>query len=346
MPNCLIEAFTRQADACQSLGAPFSAGLLREAAHDLATGGPVSHLLTPWEDMPVAQLVRDAVALRLLAGLHYLVLDGQAPQLAACYPPEGRDPGQAWTVVRSLLDRHAPILSWMLAHEPQTNEVRRSTCLLGGFLTIARETGLPLRCFEIGASAGLNSLWDKFRYDIDGQPWGDIGSAVVLPSRWEGNAPALDGAATVMERYACDHRPVEIARRADAIRLLAYCWVDQRERMERLKASIALARTQPVKVQPKSAANFVMDATPQEGAATVVFHSVVWQYIPPAEQREIEDAMHAHTARATGDAPLYWLRMELNEAARQFELRLWAGLTRRDRLLAIVHPHGEFSIWQ
>ena len=56
-------------------------------------------------------------------------------------------------------------------HEPQTNEVRRSACLIGGFLTIARESGLPLRCFEVGASAGLNQLWDRFHYRL-----GDAGA--------------------------------------------------------------------------------------------------------------------------------------------------------------------------
>ncbi|CAN5234166.1 hypothetical protein BH10PSE13_BH10PSE13_01350 [soil metagenome] len=249
-------------------------------------------------------------------------------------------------MAESALNAHADQVALMLMHEPQTNEVRRSACLLGGFLTIGRETGLPLRCFELGASAGLNSLWDRFRYEIDGKSWGDPDSAVIVPSRWEGQGPALDVTLFVAERRACDRRPVDIRQAADVTRLLSYCWPEQRERMERLLAAITLAMVAPVEVQAEQAARWVGQAAPRSGSATVVFHSIVWQYIPPAEQAEIFATLQSHAARATANAPFFWLRMELNESSRQFELRLWTGDRHEDRLLAIVHPHGEFALWQ
>jgi hypothetical protein len=346
MSDNLLKALEHQSRGCASLGAPFSAGLLEQAGRDVAAGGITSRLLARWIDVPTEQLVRDAVALRLLASLHYLVLRGVAPDLAACYPPCANDPERAWAMAGPALTAHPEQVAAMLGHEPQTNEVRRSTCLLGGFLTIGLETGLPLRCFELGASAGLNSLWDQFRYEIDGKGWGDPDSRVVLPSRWEGRAPALDITLTVSERHACDRRPVDIRLPADATRLLSYCWPEQHERMERLRAAIALAKTSPVEVQADQAARWVGRAEPKGGSATVVFHSIVWQYIPPAEQADIFATLQAHSARATTDAPFFWLRMELNEAASQFELRLWTGQPEEDRLLAVVHPHGEFAFWQ
>ena len=60
-----------------------------------------------------------------------------------------------------------------LAGAPQTNEIARSAMLLPGFLTVARETGLPLDLFEIGASAGLNLLFDSFHYRYGDAEWGD-----------------------------------------------------------------------------------------------------------------------------------------------------------------------------
>ncbi|MCE7795425.1 DUF2332 domain-containing protein [Sphingobium sufflavum] len=345
MGEHLAKAIHLQAQACADLGAPFSAAILRHAVADVEAGGIVAGLLTPWNGVAVADLVRDAVALRLLAALHYLVLDGRAPALAAQYPSKGHNPDRAWAAAQAALAASADAVAAMLTHEPQTNEVRRSACMLGGFLTIGQETGLPLRCFELGASAGLNSLWDRFRYDIGGATWGDPLSPVVLPCRWDGHAPSLAAALTVIERYACDRRPVDLRRPDDAVRLLSYCWAEQHERMERLRAAIALAQASPVDVDACQAAQWVAGAVPRDGTATVVFHSIVWQYIPAAEQAAILATMHAHAATATAHAPFHWLRMELSEAAGQFELRLWDWQSRGDRRLAVVHPHGEWARW-
>ncbi|MFT3965223.1 MAG: DUF2332 domain-containing protein [Sphingobium sp.] len=342
----LREAIEIQSRACAHLGAPFSAALLDHAAREEGEDGPVARLLAPWNDAPTDRLVRDAVALRLLASLHHLVLGGQAPRLAACYPPDASDPDRAWEAAREALAARPGDIASLLAHEPQTNEVRRSACLLGGFLTIGRETGLPLRCFELGASAGLNSLWDRFRYVIDerGQ-WGDPDSPVVLPCRWEGAAPPLATPLTVVERGACDRRPVDIGEDAGALRLLSYCWADQRERMARLRAAIGLARRAPVPVVDEPAAQWVRRAAPRAGTASVLFHSIVWQYIPPAGQAEIEAEIRIHAGRATPDAPFFWLRMEWDGESRRFELRLRSAPGWEDRLLAVVHPHGAFANW-
>jgi hypothetical protein len=345
MSNDLVAAIKIQSEGCEMLGARFSAGILDNARKDLEAGGVISRLLAQWEDVPRTQLVRDAVALRFLASLHFLVLNGQAPDLAACYPPQAFDPDRAWAVARSMLGAFPEQMASMLAHEPQTNEVRRSACLLGGFLTIGHETKLPLRCFELGASAGLNSLWDKFRYEIGGQVWGDKDSPVILSCDWQGAAPGLEGGLTVVERQACDRRPIDVRRTEDAIRLLSYCWAEQSERMERLRAAVALAQDFPVAVDEAQASHWVVQAGPTKGTATIVFHSIVWQYIPSAEQAEIFATLQEHAARATANAPFFWLRMELNEASRQFELLLWSWQTRKDRLLAVVHPHGEFARW-
>lgn len=106
------------------------------------------------------------------------------------------------------------------------------------------------------------------------------------------------------------------------------------------------SRTCSDRCQGEEASRWIERAGPKAGAATVVFHSIVWQYMPPAEQAAVSAALRSHAARATRDAPFFWLRMEFNEAARQFELKLasWQGWD--DRLLAVVHPHDEFALWR
>ena len=346
MSEALVKALDYQARACAALNAPFSARILEHASADLLCGGTVAQLLAEWRDDSAEQLIRDAIALRFLASLHYLALNGEVPDLTACYPPVDSDADRAWLVALEALDEHPETVRQMLLHEPQTNEVRRSACLLGGFLTIARETGLPLRCFELGASAGLNSHWDRFRYEIGEVRWGDPGSPVVLSCRWDGNAPDLDDQIHVRERQACDRRPIDINQATDALRLTSYCWADQQERMARLQAAIGLAQREPMKVWAESAVEWIGRAEPLSGVATVVFHSIVWQYIPPDEQALILERVKGHAERASAKAPFYWLRMEFNESEQRFELQLRTWRAGNDRLLAVVHPHGEYAVWQ
>ena len=345
MSDSILKAIEVQSQACASLGAPFSAGLLDCAKTDLASGGITSELLDPWTGAPIEGIVRDAVALRLLASLHYLVLSGRAPELAVRYPPNGIDPDDAWSTARIAFATNRKTVADFLTHEPQTNEVRRAACMLGGFMTIAHATRFPLRCFELGASAGLNSLWDKFLYRIDEQAWGNPNSAVVLSCRWTGTAPRLDPTLAVAERRACDRKPVDIRQPDQAIRLMSYCWAEQHERIERLRSAIALATDFRMEVDAQEASQWVAQAAPEKGMSTTVFHSLVWQYMPPHEQAEVSAILLSHASRATPSAPFAWLRMELEEAAKQFQLRLTMWPSGEERLLAVVHPHGEFAVW-
>src|SRR5438045_2256767 len=76
---------------------------------------------------------------------------------------------------------------------------------------LADDPRLPLRCFEVGASAGLNLYWDRFRYELgDVATWGDPASPVVCPADWNGPLPPLDAPIRVIERAACDRRPSDL----------------------------------------------------------------------------------------------------------------------------------------
>ena len=133
-------------------------------------------------------------------------------------------------------------LARFVDHEPQTNEVRRSACLAPGFLALAEAKPLPMRIFELGASAGLNQLWDRYAYDLgDAGAWGPPDSPVRIPTDWRGPPPPLDARIEVTERAACDRKPVDLADPAARQRLRAYVWADQRDRLDRLDAAVAAA---------------------------------------------------------------------------------------------------------
>lgn len=337
-------AFRIQARACAEHGSALYAALLERAAEDVEAGGPVAALLEGWEGHPLL----DALALRLLGGIHRLVLAGEAPGLARHYPSAGgvADADAAWGELRALVSERAEALRPCLAEPVQTNEVRRSTVLLGGFLHVAARTGLPLRLLEIGSSAGLNLLFDRYAYDLSGARWGDPRSPVRLAAPWRGTLPPLAATLAVASRAGCDRSPLDVSDPAQRLRLESFLWPDQPERLALLRAAVAVAQVDPPRLARRSAAAWLGEvlAEPTPGCATVVFQSVVWLYFSELERCEVTRLVEAAGLRAHESAPLAWLRLEgADLSGAELRLRSWPG--GEDRLLAHTDYHGREAEW-
>jgi hypothetical protein len=343
-------ALSLQAQACAALGAPFSAAVLRRAADDLDRNETLSRLFSPWGGAQTRAMIVDAVALRFLGSLHDLALSGAAPDVSAAWPSPARegDAGAAWEATMGAMPQLEARLAAFMAHEPQTNEVRRSICLLPGFLTIGNAIGPELRCFEIGASAGLNQIWDRYRYEFGACTWGPSQAPLMLDTAWRGTPPPTCVALRVQERGACDRRPIDLTDTSDRRRLKAFIWADQFDRLERYEAAAATTVAAGFRVEEEDAVTWAARcAGPTDGAATVLYHSIFWQYLTDETRQALTAAIVALGARATRLAPFSWLRMEpvLSDVTR-VELRLtqWPG--GEERLLAEVHPHGAWVNWR
>ena len=345
--SALVEALRWQANACRALGSPFTGGLLDLVADGAL--GPLDDLFAEWRDGDLAIHIRDATQLRLTGALHHLARTGAAPALAAQYP-EAR-PDTDWPALtdaaRAALESHRTAVIAFMASPPQTNEVGRSFCLAPGFMQVARQFGLPLRIFEIGGSAGLNLRWDHYGYDFAGQSWGDPTSLVMLDNDWRGAAPDQHPV-SVVERSGCDQSPVDVSDDETSLRLQAYVWPDQRVRLARLRGAIAVARAVPAPLDKADAAAWVAERfAPRAGTASVLFHSVMWQYMPDTTQAAVRAAIEDAGAVASPDSPVAWLRMEPSpdSAGHPMELRLTTWPGGEERLLATTHPHGAWVNW-
>jgi hypothetical protein len=339
-----------QAAFCRANGSPFSASVLEQMADGLGRGEPYDALFEPWADAPLRQIFTDAAPLRLLGAFHYLVLSDRAPDLKALYPPAGPDPDPCalGAAMADAAAAHSRIIQGFMASPPQTNEVARSLGLVGGFLTVAAKTGLPLRCLELGASAGLNMNWDLFGYSFGGgATWGDPGSPVQLNGDWTGGAPPRPSV-QVIERLACDQAPIDVGDPDLALRLQSYVWADQSLRLARLRGAIALKQQTGGTPECADAADWTeAHVHPSPGAAAVVYHSVFLQYPPEAVQARIRAAISRAGAAATAQSPVGWLRMEPDpdnlSGPMDVRLTLWPG--GEERLLARAHPHGAAVTW-
>lgn len=342
--NGAAEVLAFQADACRIVGSSLYERILRGALSDLEAGGVCARVLDGHHEDPFGS----ALALRFLGAVHRIVLEGRAPALAALYPSVGGDPGTADPVPAFLatVADHADEVRARLADGVQTNEVGRSAALVGGYLEVARRTGLPLRVREVGASAGLNLRFDRYCYDTGAQVAGDPGSPLRFEGFWEPPLPDLGGDLVVADRRGCDRNPLDPTAEADRLTLLSFVWPDQEERLARLRAALAIAQGVPVAIDHADAADWTLAqlAEPHPGSATVLVHSIVLQYLSPARRRDLRDAVEDAGRRATVAAPVAWLRMEpATDEAADVRLTLWPG--GEERLLGTAGYHGPPVRW-
>lgn len=341
----------QQAEACARMGSPLYDVLLRRAADDLLANGPTARVLDGHLEDPGPS----ALALRMMGGVHALVLSGQAPDLARYYPstsPAGSvdgAPAEAWPALAAALDEHRDqIRNWLL-RPPQTNEVGRGAALVGGMLHIAAEADLPIRLIEVGASGGLNLRADRFRIDGEVATYGDPASPVNLGAAWLGVAPP-QAAVEVVERYGADLDPVDVSDEAGRLLLTAYVWPDQLPRLKRLRGAFELAAAQPIKVRQESAEQTLERTSLVDGTWTVVWHSVFRQYLSDDARSTLAARLEALGADA-GERRRF-AHLTLEPARRtpggDYEflvtLRTWPG--GEERILGAASGHGVPTTWE
>jgi hypothetical protein len=337
------QSFLRQAKACADLGSPFTARLCTLAAERLTDETRVGATILAWPGNPDG--TGDALALRLAGTLHALVRSGRDPALSAVYPPHQVDDDTLWAAIKAALRRDEAFILERLRSAPQTNEVRRSCALLPGFLTIAALTGKPLILSEVGASAGLNLQWDRYSYHLGDFSWGKV-SAVELAPLWEGPPPP-QAAIEITERTGCDLNPLDPASEDDRLRLFSYIWADQQDRLDRTAAALEMATISGLKVEKADAIDWLRKrlAKPRSGTTHVIYHTIAWQYLPPALKAEGETLIAEAGSRANEAAPLARLQLEADGKpdGAAILLTLWpSGETRE---IGRADFHGRWVKW-
>jgi hypothetical protein len=263
------------------------------------------------------------------------------------------------TALRDLLARRgADLAAVMMGHRTQTNEPARCATLLPALAQLRP----PLALIEVGASAGLTLLADRYSYDYVGG-FGDSGSHRV--AGLDAAAPtircAVGGPASlpsqvpeVVWRAGLDLNPLDVTRDDDVRWLSCLVWPGEGDRAERLAAAVATARRDPPPVHrgdlltdlPALAAQAPADAT------LVVFHSAVLAYVTAADRPRFTGAVGAVIGGRGGawlsnEAPRVVPDVPLTGAqVRQAHENAALVLARDGRTpLALADGHGAWLHW-
>jgi len=338
----ICENFKFQSAICKSMGSRFYADLLLELEDIIAQSTDLAliEVFSSWPGTPRD----DAIALRFIAALNYLVITNADSKLCAIFPPTLSLEGSARTnALADSIERHQNFIIDYIRSPPQTNEVGRSIVLLGGFLELAKRFGSALDIFEIGASAGLNMSFDKYFYQCPAWRWGDPKSGVHLKPNWQGNPPPL-GPVNIHQRKACDISPINADTEKN--RLLSYVWPDQIERAQRIQRAIDYATISEPQIDAIEASEWLLERsqeTPQR--PRVFYHSIIWQYFTKQQQQAFSTTMEKMGREATESTALIWMRLEPARHKQHAELKITTWPNKVEEHLANSGYHGEWVRW-
>ena len=285
----------------------------------------------------------------LFAAVQFLLLGGADPRLAGHYPsiPGAAPDGDLVAAFHEFLVEHRQRLIGLVAtRRVQTNDPRRCTTLLPAFAA-ARDRDRPLALIEIGPSAGLNLLFDRYRYDYGTVQAGPPDSPLTISTEIRaGRPPIPDRMPEVVSRVGLDLHPIDVTD-PDAVRWTrALIWPEQLDRIERFETAIAMARSDPPTLIQGDALALLPHqvAAVPEDASLIVYHSYVLNQWEPEDRDRQENTFR----RLAEERRIDRIADEISTGAEYPDIthtRYESG-TPETRHLGTAHYHGAWLSWE
>jgi hypothetical protein len=205
------------------------------------------------------------------------------------------------TLRRLVRNRGDELADTMRTRRTQTNEAARCATLLPVLAGLPQ----PLALLEVGASAGLTLLPDRYSYDYGAvRIHGNDPAAPTLTCEVRGPVPLPRRVPEIAWRAGLDLNPLDVSNDDDVRWLQCLLWPGETGRRERLDAAIATARRDPPVIHKGDLLTDLPDLARQApaDATLVIFHSAVLAYVTRPDRERF--------AKSVGKLDAVWLSNE------------------------------------
>jgi hypothetical protein len=288
----------------------------------------------------------------LFAAVHELLLSGVEHPLGGYYPDVTPSPlprAEAGPHFRDFCLTHRErIVELVRARLVQTNVLERCGLLLPA-IAEAASASHELAIIEIGASAGLNLLWDRYFYDYGAITWGDPSSPVSLLIELRGSTPLPHIPADLRTawRAGIDINPVDLRDPEAMLWQRALMWPERIDRQRRLEAARAIMGEDLPRIIAGDAAVLLpslLDEVPHELPLVVFASFTLYQFTPDSRER-VMSAIAGHVSATGRPVSLITVDIRRGDAHATIARTWFEHDRRREQTRARGHPHGAWIEW-
>ena len=324
-----------------------SSPLYEHLSREISTDKAILELLVDADPhTQVANLLFGAVQFLLFRNPVKALVDHYASLVETPLPPQ-----EGYVHFREFCLKYAAEIKELVTYKRvQTNEVGRCTAFVPAFVFARSRTGSsPLNLIELGASAGLNLLWDKYYYNYStGQTAGDPSSAVHLSCEVRSSEPLPDLATlpTINSRIGVDIHPIDLHDDAKVQWARALIWPEHRDRRELFDLAVDSARDDP----PTVLNGDMIDVLPElldeadPDATVFVLHSYTLNQCAEETREEVDRILRGKSFHLN----LHRISLEWFAGQEKPHLELSTYDSGREEriLLRYCESHGRWINWQ
>ncbi|MFJ6438705.1 DUF2332 domain-containing protein [Streptomyces sp. NPDC091416] len=289
----------------------------------------------------------------LLAAVHHILRRGVKHPLALYFTGhEDLAEDRAADLLTDFCRRRAVRIRRIIStRSVQTNEVNRCTVLLPAFAALQQQLddGRPIRIVDVGASAGLALLWDRYTYDYDGHQLTlpDSDPDTVLHCEVKGAMPPLSlDLARFAPPVGIEPSPVDVTDREATEWLVSLTWPEQTNRMHTLNSALALAARTPPTILAGTAQDHladIVDETPDDQHLVFVFSWSIYQIFgsPGGRERLVDTLAELSQRRSLHEVSIGHFGQEI---PRMIMASYDGGVSRSD-IVAHCDVYGTWLDW-